>query len=245
MKYLYILIFFFSCSYISLRAQCIDNGHSPFDDQGWLSCDTSIGPVPERGDVHWIMYDLGEEYVIDSMYYWNHNVWGETGMGVKQILIDYSTDKIDWTTIGPYTIDRAPGSWKYTGVLGPSFPSIEAQYLLVSVVSTWDETVTCAGIGEIKFILGEPTVETQDISDDIDWSISPNPSKELITIELPTDTHIYDLSIYNAVGQAISTPLIPTNHQLSVPISHLEEGLYYVSYQSDKGTSTRSFVKVE
>ncbi len=82
MKYILAIIVAITFS-IGVSAQCIDDTHSPFQNQGWMSCNTSIGPIPERGDVHWIQYDLGEVYVLDSLYIWNHNVWGETEMGLK------------------------------------------------------------------------------------------------------------------------------------------------------------------
>lgn len=243
MKYIYIAAIILYSS-MPLMSQCIDDGHSPFENQGWLSCQTSIGPIPERGDVHWVQYDLGEVYVLDSMYIWNHNVWGETGMGVRSILIDYSTNGNDWVTVGPYEIPRALGSWKYTGTHGPALGNTEARYVLISVLSTWDEDVSCAGFGEIRFQLGESV----DVNDPElvtpDWTVYPNPAIEQITIRLPEDVKVQQLSIYNAVGQRVSQLLLPAQSTLQVPISHMKDGLYYVRYLSDGSAQTQSFVKI-
>ena len=244
MKYIYTLIAIISLS-LSLSAQCIDDTHSPFQNQGWMSCNTSIGPIPERGNVHWLQYDLGGVYVLDSLYIWNHNVWGETGMGVKSIMIDYSTDQTNWTSAGPFTIEKAPGSWKYQGTMGPSLNNAQAQYVVISVLSTHREDVTCAGVGEFLFYLGEMVdVEDQEITE-LDWKISPNPTTENITITLPENIDLISLNLFNSVGTKISDLPLPAGEKITIPVSDLQNGLYYINFQSENETRSKSFVKVD
>lgn len=240
--YIFLLVTFFS---YSLSAQCIDDGHSQFENQGWFSCQTSIGPIPERGNVHWLMYDFGEAYVIDSLYLWNHNVWGETGMGVKQILIDYSTDLQNWTTAGPYTMEIATGSWKYSGSHGPALGNVLARYVLISVVSTWSDNAACAGIGEIRFSIGESVDVVEASLTSPLWSISPNPAFDKILVDLPKDIEIRDLSLYNAVGIKIADLILPVGFQLLFPIDNLNAGLYFISYQTSHSIQSKSFVKLD
>jgi len=196
MKYINTLFFTIVFTFC-LSAQCIDDTHSPFQDQGWMSCNTSVGPIPERGDVHWLRYDLGDVYILDSLYIWNHNVWGETGMGVKSIMIDYSIDEQNWISAGPFNIEKAPGSWKYQGTMGPSLNNAQAQYVVISVLSTHSEDTACAGVGEFLFYLGESVdVEDQEIVD-LDWNIVPNPATDNITISLSSpDLKLMRLSLY-------------------------------------------------
>lgn len=224
-------------------AQCFDDGHSPFQDQGWLSCSTSVGPIPERGDAHWIMYDFGHVYTLDSVYFWNHNVWGETGMGVKSILIDYSTDKENWSTIGPINIEKAPGSWKYTGIQGPSLGNVNARYALVTVISTWREDVSCAGLAEIKFGVNN-SVDVAEIETSKEWTISPNPAVDKILIKLPEVENINSLSMYNSVGQLMKELDIPNGKELVVPVDELKEGVYFITIKTGSEIITKSFVKV-
>ncbi len=223
-------------------AQCFDNGHSPFQEQGWLSCNTSIGPIPERGDAHWILYDFGYEYTLDSVYFWNHNVWGETGMGVKSILIDYSTDKENWTTIGPISIEKAPGSWKYTGTQGPSLGNVDARYVLITVISTWRESSSCAGLAEVRFGVNN-SVDVTEVDSSLDWAISPNPAIDRITVQLPVVDEIRSMSVYNAIGQLIQKLSVPNNNEITVSLNEMEEGIYFISIATDKEILTKPFVK--
>lgn len=223
-------------------AQCFDNGHSPFQEQGWLSCSTSVGPIPERGDAHWIMYDFGHVYTLDTVYFWNHNAWGETGMGVKSILIDYSTDKENWNTIGPINIEKAPGSWKYMGVQGPSLGNVNAQYVLVTVISTWREGSPCAGLAEIKFGVNN-TVDVTEIEPAQEWTISPNPAIDMITIQLPEVDDIKSLVLYNSIGQLVQDIGVPSSRELILPLNEVKAGIYFISITTETQILTKSFVK--
>ena len=244
MKYINTIIAILAIT-ISLSAQCIDDTHSPFQDQGWMSCNTSVGPIPERGDVHWLQYDLGSVYVLDSLYVWNHNVWGETEMGVKSIMIDYSTDQQNWISAGPFTIEKAPGSWKYQGTMGPSLNNAQAQYVVLSILSTHGEDVACAGVGEFLFYLGESVdVEDTEIAE-LDWNISPNPTTDDITISLPQGVDVLSLSLFNSLGSKIQDLPLPAGDQITVPVRDLQNGLYYINFQSERETRSKSFVKVE
>lgn len=244
MKYIYTFITSILLAFNSF-GQCIDDTHSPFQDQGWMSCNTSIGPIPERGDVHWLRYDLGAVYVLDSMFVWNHNVWGETNMGVKTIMVDYSIDEMNWSSAGPFTIDKAPGSWKYQGTAGPSLDNAQAQYIVISVLSTHSEEMTCAGVGEFLFALGESVaIEEKEISE-IEWTISPNPTADLITITIPQDIDLLNLSLYNSIGLKISELPLPASNTITFPVGDLQNGMYYVNFQSKNETRSKSFVKVD
>lgn len=244
MKYIYTLITIVVWTF-SLSGQCIDDTHSPFQNQGWMSCNTSVGPIPERGNVHWLQYDLGAEYILDSLYIWNHNVWGETGMGVKNIMIDYSTDQQNWISAGPFTIEKATGSWKYQGVRGPSLNNALARYIVISVLDTHSEDVSCAGVGEFLFYIGDLVDVEVEESVTLDWNISPNPSSENITITLPQDIDLLSLSMYNSIGSKIYELPIPAGNQITFPVSHLNSGMYYISFQSKSEIRSKSFIKVD
>ena len=236
-----IAIFITIFSIASINAQCFDDGHSPFKEQGWLSCNTSVGPIPERGDAHWILYDFGHVYTLDSLYFWNHNVWGETGMGVRSILIDYSTDKENWTTVGPIEIQKAPGSWKYTGTHGPTLNNIDAQYALVTVLSTWEEDASCAGIAEIRFGVNQ-SVNVEEVEAELAWTLSPNPATDRISIQLP-EAEIKSLKMFDSMGRLVKQ-LSTSNDRVEVLLDELNEGIYFVSISTEREVMTRSFVKV-
>jgi len=240
-KYLLYPLFFLLIMTSKTYSQCFDDGHSPFQNDGWFSCSTSIGPVPERGDAHWILYDFGEEYAIDSLYFWNHNVWGETEMGVKDILIDFSSDKESWTTVGPIAIEEAPGSWKYTGSNGPSLNNKKMRYLLITVISTWDEDISCAGLGEVRFQIGEPTAIEEEKQ--IAWNIYPNPATSQISLTIEDHEVVQKIVMFDALGRKMADLPLPSGNEIIYPIEELNTGLYYLTIYSEKGISTASFVK--
>lgn len=234
--------FFILLGMQTLSSQCFDDGHSTFKNQGWLSCSTSVGPIPERGDLHWVLYDFGEVYPIDTIQYWNHNVWGKTGQGAKEILIDYSIDQTNWTTVGPITLDKAPGSWKYTGSKSVSLQNANMQYMLVSVISTWDESATCAGISEFKFNIGE-FVDTEDTALESSWTIGPNPTTDRLNVYIPEYNDVREMAIHNSMGQKIINLSSPIGAQMIIPVSELVDGLYFISVHTESNVSSRSFIK--
>lgn len=244
MKQIYtfsILLTFFITSVVC-NAQCFEDGHSTFANQGWLSCNTSMGPIPERGDRHWVMYDFGEVYAIDSLHFWNHNTWGETGSGAQEIMIDYSIDQQSWSSAGPFILDKAPGSWKYTGTSGPSLANAHMQYVLITILSTWDESSACAGIAEIRFDIGEP-VDTEDNADISDWTLGPNPVSEQITLSLPEYGDIHNIEVHDAMGRNVMIVGKPSAQQISVQLNTLPNGLFYVTIHKAASVSTKSFIK--
>lgn len=134
---------------ISLQAQnCNDDTHSTNPNDSWLSCQTSANPNAARGNTHWIKYDFGAAYTLTTSKIWNYNVVGQTNRGMKDIVIDYSLDGVNWTQANTFQIPQASGNSNYTGVTGPNFGGVTARYVLITAVSTWGHS--CAGLSEIR-----------------------------------------------------------------------------------------------
>lgn len=244
MKYLFsIIVFFFLSNFAS--AQCLDNTHSPFENQGWLSCNKSQNPNAIRGESHWIQYDLGATYPLASMHLWNYNVWGETTKGVKEIAIDYSKDGSTWTAFGMVEVEKAPGSWKYQGAKATDFNNIEAQYVLITVLNTWDNSSDCAGFAEVRFDLSNSVSTQTEISTQMDWSIAPNPASDYLMIEFPDQMEIQQISLHNSTGMLIRELTISTQNAIQLPTSDLKDGIYALSLHGERGVFTRRFVKAK
>ena len=63
----------------------------------------TCGSAPPRSDeALWIEYELGRVYKLHEMRVWNYNVQFELvlGFGLKDVTIEYSTDGVDWITLG-------------------------------------------------------------------------------------------------------------------------------------------------
>jgi len=119
----------------------------------WLSCNTSTNPNSLRGNGHWLMYDLGYTYNLTTTHFWNYNVNGQTGQGIRDCIIDYSIDGNNWANALTFQIPQAPGNSNYTGISGPDLGGINARYVLLTANSNWGGS--CAGLSEVRFDLGQ------------------------------------------------------------------------------------------
>ena len=83
--------------------------HSAQNTDMWL---TNIA----AGTPAWIQYEFDKAYKLHQMWVWNHNSLLESGIGfgVKDAIVEYSTDGADWTTLGTtHEFSRAPGAAGY------------------------------------------------------------------------------------------------------------------------------------
>ena len=223
--------------------QCLNDTHSTFKNQGWLSCDTSPSPNSARGNSHWLMYDLGHKYVIDSLTIWNHNVWGETGSGAKQISIDVSNDKLNWTNVGTFAINKAPGSWKYQTDNIIQLNQATGQFFLITVLDNWDNNSSCRGIAEVRFGVGMST-STEDIFKEENWTVYPNPTANNVSVDLKDKTDIQNISIVNALGQIVTSIANPRSGINTINVSEYEDGVYFVRIASRNDIENKAFVKI-
>ena len=223
-------------------SQCLEDSHNSFQNQGWLSCQQSESAVKENGNQHWIQYDFGRLYTLRDMRIWNHNVWGETGQGVKSIKVDYSQDGSNWMSYGSLEVQEAPGSWKYVAPDPIDLEGLTAQFVLLTVIETWEANSSCAGIAELRFGV-EPTTSIEDNPVDIDqFTIVPNPSTDVIRLDF-TDFTKRDVSIVNPIGQIVKKIIDVRDLSINISIVDLKEGLYYIHIQSENKLETNSFVK--
>lgn len=126
-----------------------NNAHSTNYLEAWQSHTTAPNPNSSRGNTHWIKIDLGENYNLADLWYWNYNETCCTGRGLNQVAIDYSTDNVSWSNLGTYQFNRASGNAAYTGIQGPDFNGATARYVLMTGLSNHGDTFS-SGLSEIK-----------------------------------------------------------------------------------------------
>ncbi len=144
----HILFIIFTIGIFWLNAQCVDNGN--YWNESWTSCSTSSNPNSMRGNTHWILYEFQEPQYIDSSYVWNANRSGESAMGAKDVVIDYSVDGTSWIELGQYIFPQANESVNYTGFQGPRFNGAFIHKILITVINTHDGG-DCASLAEMQF----------------------------------------------------------------------------------------------
>jgi hypothetical protein len=243
-KYLSIIIFALAFC-IQGNGQCLEDTHTPFENDGWKSCQTSVNPNPAHPAGHWILYDLGYEYALDSTYIWNFNAWGEKAVGIQGAIFDYSLDGTNWTNLGTFFIEQASGSYKYQGVAGPDFGGATARYVLVTAASNWGDA-DCTGLAEIKFFVSE-TVSTDPELAQMDnlMVVSPNPVEDIANVSIKSDLLPERVALYDLAGRLIEEKLSILSKNVSFKMKGLPGGIYFVKARVGEDVLTEKIVKVK
>jgi len=97
-------------------------------------------------------------------------------------------------------------------------------------------TTTTLGIAEVNGLTG--------------LSLFPNPAKEQLTVGIHTDKQLngYTLSVRNILGQSVSSQSIDLSNgenSVTLNVSWLAQGIYFVNVQNGTESVTRKFVKAE
>jgi hypothetical protein len=77
------------------------------------------------------------------------------------------------------------------------------------------------------------------------FTLSPNPTRDLLNIEVPTEVTIQYIAIYHVLGQIVKT-IAPSELRTSssVDVSTLKTGTYFIEINSNQGKTTKKFVKI-
>lgn len=119
----------------------------------WLGPESSSNPNPARSSYgYWIQYDFGEVYNFSNMWVWNYNEGSYSSRGLKNVIIDYSTDGSSWTELNTTQFPEASGSGSYTGFTNSdlNFDNASARYVLISAIDNWGGSFGY-GLAEVKF----------------------------------------------------------------------------------------------
>lgn len=157
------LVTFLTIVQLNIIAQdnCYQNSHSNSQDDAWLSCSISANPNNLRANGHWILYDLGFTYSITTTHFWNYNVNGQSGYGMKDIYIDYSLNGNNWNNAANFQLSQANANNNYLGEIGPDLGGINARYILITAANNWGGS--CTGLSEVRFNLGQQCAVAAEI----------------------------------------------------------------------------------
>lgn len=228
MKYLMIsLCLIFSTAI--LQGQCYKDRHNTSSSEAWASCIPNLNPNISRGLSHWIMYDFGEVYRLGQSHFWNVNVPGQTGSGIRTAIVDYSVDGVSWEEWGTFSLEEANASGFYEGESGPDFEDLEARYLLITAIDNHGHL--CTGLSEIR--IETSGVVTSVSEEDIvssDMKVFPNPSQNLVYIQIDLEKGIEtQLRITDITGKTILAQnvfLTAGSNQIPVDVSQYPSGQY-------------------
>ena len=83
-------------------------------------------------------------------------------------------------------------------------------------------------------------LNTNDFNFNSAFSLSPIPTKNILTISTKKTVDIYSISIYNTLGQLVQ---VNANPNETIDVSGLKTGSYFIKILSDKGTASSKFIK--
>ena len=180
MKKTILVVLIFGITFTTALAQCFLDRHNTSWLDGWISCSTSMNPNSARGETHWILYNLNYSYELFQMHIWNANAPEYVNDGMQDIVIDVSSDGVEWTEIGEFTIPMADGTPTYEGLDLYDFGGLNAQYVLITGFT--NHGGSCFGLSEIRIDVADEVIVSTD-DEPIKGSclsarIFPNPVKE-------------------------------------------------------------------
>ncbi len=101
----------------------------------------------------WIQYEFDQVYQLYEMWVWNYNVQFEQvlGFGFKDVTIEYSTDGVEWMTLGDYEFARATSRSTYEANTMVDLSSVAAKYIRLTANSNWSGMMPQFGLSEVRF----------------------------------------------------------------------------------------------
>ena len=226
-----IVLFYLIFSHQAL-AQFEADRHSTNFYDAWISCEQSPCPDSKWGERHWIMYEMEAIYVLGKTKIWNYNDRDNNGIGVRDVMIEYSINGQDWIEWGLYEFDEADPTSFYQGEEGPDLSGIEAKYLLFTVLSNHGGG-SCVGIGEIKIETeGWALTGNKDLTQSIKLELSPNPTTDITNLAIQVeDNSPISIIIIDPLGRRVKELKVQPNgleSNLTLDVSSFQSGIYYV-----------------
>jgi Secretion system C-terminal sorting domain len=90
---------------------------------------------------------------------------------------------------------------------------------------------------------GNPADRNALISNNQVATFYPNPTSDLLNIDIQGNDAAYELTIYNIVGKEVQKALVQSGRQ-QISISGLEQGIYFIAvFQNGKPVQTSKIIK--
>ncbi len=167
----------------------VNDLHSTKATDMWLSSDEPNGA--------WIEYELDKVRKLHQMWAWNSNqpVESAFGFGLKDVMIEYSTDSTGYTTLGTtHEFTRAPGAVDYAHNTTVDFSGTAARYVRFTANSNWGGFMPQYGLSEVRLFSipvfarkPSPDSGTTDVAVDVTLGFKAGREAETHDVYLSTD----------------------------------------------------------
>jgi hypothetical protein len=174
---------------------------SGLNDSGLLHGNHSVGEMWLSGGIGaqptWIEYEFDRAYKLHEMWVWNSNDSLEDliGFGFKEVIIEYSSNGIDFVTLGTtHEFTQAQGKPDYAHDTIIDFGGVTAKHVRLTANSNWGGIFSQFGLSEVRFFSipvfarnPSPTPGATDV--DVDVILSWKAGREAAThdVYLSTD----------------------------------------------------------
>lgn len=98
----------------------------------------------------WLQFDLGKVYTVAGFYAWNYNEAGWNNRSIKDVAVSASDDGKNFTPVGDFTLEEAPGKDDYQGQAVAFKPPVKARYFKLQIKSNY-RGGEMSGLAEIRF----------------------------------------------------------------------------------------------
>jgi len=102
----------------------------------------------------------------------------------------------------------------------------------------------CAWVDDVVFPASTTVISVEEIANNSDFNIFPNPGSGLYTIIINTNSEINEINIYNTLGSLV-TKLSPNfvSNKTTVNLSNLVPGIYFVEVNTASGKMIKKIVQ--
>ena len=182
-----------------------DDQHSTTTSQMW-------GGEPPENETPQIQFEFDRVYELYEMHVWNHNFDFEQfiGVGLKDVTVEYSTDGVQWTSLGDVVLAQAPGLSTYVYNTTIEFDGVPAKYVRLMILSSYG-TSGRMGLSEVRFMYlpahaREP--EPEDGATDVALNpvLSWRPGREAVSHEVYLGMDAQALAPINTTSQSTYSP---------------------------------------
>jgi hypothetical protein len=98
-----------------------------------------------------LTFDLGARFDLSKVRIWNYNEAGGTDRGVKDIVVSFSNDNVNFTDSQPLTVGEAPGRSDYEGEDHELDPGAGCRYVKFDIASSHGSSGGYTGLSEVRF----------------------------------------------------------------------------------------------
>jgi uncharacterized repeat protein (TIGR01451 family) len=165
----------------------------------------------------------------------SHNFWSKLSSNNK---LEFFFDNI---SLQPSIINPAASRGFIAFRVKPSNTASEGTVIENSAAIYFDNNFMATTSVESTTI---SSLKTKGFDSNNLFSIYPNPASQKLNIETKPNIKVESISIYNPLGQLVKTISYEINPILSIDISDLKTGAYFMEITTNEGKAIKKFVKM-